>query len=277
MIDRLFIDSQNHQVFLYFDKIYNGSSMKFDDIIPYLNEFMDGKTASVFTHGPTGSGKTCTLFGFNDNCGIVSQSAKYIIETKNQDIEVAAIEIIENSLYDLSDCKKPKIDSNAKAIKKLIKSLMEFEEFMESVLKSRAQKATDQNLTSSRSHLIITFLLPGNSLANFAFIDLAGAESPKDKENVDETKFINSTLSDLNRVLENIAKNNVVTFANNTSMKTLKPFLTGNAKVMMLYHVSNGSIKKGLEVIKKVVASNRGIKRPNENRIPNVVAKQVRV
>lgn len=111
--------------------------------------------------------------------------------------------------------------------------------------------------------------------SKIAFVDLAGWENAKEKE-VQETKFINKSLNDLNSNLMNISKGNLVV-ATTKLTKILKPYIVGNSNVCMLYHISKKNFKKGLENIKDVVASTKIMKRENRSPLANIANKQVRV
>lgn len=172
----------------------------------------NGHTACVFCHGLTGSGKTYTLFGGDDQSnGFLTQSAEYILQKKV--FKVSAVEIINTNIHDISGGSKALVKNVVNQKPKSIASLDDFNCFLSKILKIRSQKSTDQNKTSSRSHLIITLTLDDSATAKMAFVDLAGFESAKNKENVDETKFINATLSGLNGILSKISRQELVTFS----------------------------------------------------------------
>lgn len=168
---------------------------------------------------------------------------------------MAVIEVIQNDLFDLSGQMKSKIKQSRMATKTSIESYDQFKVRIDNVLKLRSKKSTDQNLTSSRSHLIIEFSFEGSS-AKLAFVDLAGWENPHNKLDLKETSFINSSLASFNSVLANISQRKIPSFDSSLS-KIFKPYLDGKSSVCMLYHVNNSAIKKGLENIKNVVPANK--------------------
>lgn len=49
-------DCHGKRVYMYFNNIYHGDKYQniFDDLKPYLMEFISGKTVCVFNHGVTG-------------------------------------------------------------------------------------------------------------------------------------------------------------------------------------------------------------------------------
>lgn len=207
-----------------------------------------------------GSGKTHTMFGAMNQNGILSRSVEYIITNRKKNINVSVVELDGNIIYSLTNGKS-KIQKVLTAPKANIGSLTDFNSLVEKVLKIRNQKRTNQNATSSRSHLVFYFSIE-NSPADMAFIDLAGFESPDLKENINETKFINKSLFGLNMVLENITRGILPSYDSDLS-KIFRPYLTKGSKTCLLYHISNISAKKGLEYIKNVAASSKTAKRIN--------------
>lgn len=261
-------------LWLYFENIYHGdeSEKKFDNLKPYLNDFLSGKSVCIFNHGVTGiklhefsnrvfifspqfyffitgSGKTHTMFGTETNHGLLSRSINYILKTKA--LTVSCVELVGRDYFELID-KRAKIEK-ALAKKIVIHSGDKFQILVSNILKLRLQKTTDQNRTSSRSHLFFNFEDEFGS--KLTFIDLAGWESPKNKTDIKETKFINASLTSLNTALEKIATNYTPSYDTELT-KAFKPLLRGS--ICMLYHVSNNGVIDGLKNIKNIVASNKG-------------------
>lgn len=259
------IDCTNRTVNLFFDRIHTGpaNDEKFDDVKPLLHSFIAGGTSIILNHGTTGSGKSCTLFGFH-SIGILGRSFEFIINATNSKVFATAIEIVERGCLDMCD-KKALLEENIKPKEKVISSMIEFESFIDGIKLTRVQKQTNENPTSSRSHLLIVLSLDGGaSKSNLVFVDLAGFESPDNKGNGQESKFINSSLSDINSLLINMKKQNVYNPPKTNKIAVrLKSFLTPTSQTLMLYHVNDKSLKKGLEYIKEIASSTRKSKRPN--------------
>lgn len=191
------------------------------------------------------------MFGVNGSIGILGRSVEFLLNKKR--INATVIEMTENDLFDLGNGNKETLHNTGSLIS--IGSMAEFDELVSKVLKVRSQKKTNQNNTSSRSHLIFKLSFEDNTRGQIAFIDLAGWENP-DQKNINETKFINSSLTSLNTLMANIAQKKVVTFDSKLT-KLLKPYFTAQKKCIciLMYHVSNTGIKKGLENIKNVIPS----------------------
>lgn len=254
-------DCQGRPTWLYFNEIYMqaNAEQKFQGIKPYIETFVKGGTSCIFNHGYTGSGKSFTMFGSDGNSGVLSFSVKYILESHAKTIEIFAIELIDKNLFDIINGTKVSIQKISDATLKEIRSVDNFNVIISSVLKARKQYSTNQNATSSRSHLMIGFGIVGESKAKMAFFDLAGWENPNEK-NISETKFINGTLSEFNNVLIQVAKKRVATFTSPLG-KLIKPYLSTKSDALMFYHVSNEAAKKGFENIKDVVVSGHASKR----------------
>lgn len=197
------------------------------------------------------------MFGDKHDVGVLQLAAAHIL-TLNK-INLTVIELIDKNKYDLVDGAKIKLENQQPKVKS-IQTVDEFQLLLQNVISIRSQKPTNQNDTSSRSHLI--FILTAEDKHNeIVFADLAGFESARDKENMDETKFINSTLSHLNHVMLNLSRNRIPDYGANELTKLLKPYLQKAAHTLMLYHLSQKTIKTGLEYIKDIVPTRKDEKR----------------
>lgn len=205
------------------------------------------------------------MFGNERQAGLLARSIAFILNAKP--LSVSFVENIANEFFDLISGKKEKISKIGEEKKRALKSASEFDILLTQILKLRTQKSTDENATSSRSHLLISFEDGKNG--KLAFIDLAGWESPNGKENINETKFINASLTSLNTALEHITKKMTPSFCTPLA-KMFRPYLSQSAKTCMLYHVSSAGAKKGLENIKNVVASNKAIPLKGRNSLMDI-------
>lgn len=207
------------------------------------------------------------MFGNGTDIGLLRRSVQFILETKPA-LYISCVELIQNSLHDLTDGQK-KIDNVENRKKVLIETLFSFNDMLSKVLALQTQKETDQNLTSSRSHLFI--FVEDKSGTVFTCVDLAGWEDPKTKTDSQlvETKFINASLSGLNTALEKIATNNLPSF-DSALTKAFKPVLKGPTKICMLYHVSNAGVIVGLKNIKNIVASNKATESKRRSPLENI-------
>lgn len=199
------------------------------------------------------------MFGYRNSKGILQWSVEQCLIKST--LHVSAIEITETHKYDLTKGRKIQLDKMDKPTAKKITSIENFNALLQQVIALRTQKSTNQNLNSSRSHLMFSFTMEGTSKNAIAFVDLAGFESPRDKENIRETQFINKSLFELNQVLASVSKKTVPNFNANPLTMLLKPFLNSTSLNLMLYHISKDSIHTGLEYIKDIVATQKDFKR----------------
>lgn len=201
-----------------------------------------------------GSGKTFTMCGPNGDPGIIPRTIEYIYAHSlsnaaswSHEFQLSMIEIYNSELYDLLEpSRKPKIagDIIEGMAKKAMRDEQDMLQLWSKGIQNRRTASTMGNERSSRSHsLTILHLTYGqqneNHNATVTLVDLAGSESPIDSQNMEETKFINSSLSALKGVLENLKKQMpVVDFKQSILTKVLKPSLTGNSKAMLITNLT---------------------------------------
>lgn len=211
-----------------------------------------------------GAGKSSTMFGVDSEEGILFQSMKHILNNQIP-IRVSIIEIDGNGKYDLSNGKAPLAKKDA-ANEISIVSFEHFQTLINASLELRNTKSTDQNNVSSRSHYFVLCMNEGERFLLFG--DLAGFECAKNKVDSSETKLINSTLSDLNTMLNHISKGH--SFSGKATPLTgfLEVYLKRCNDITIMYHVMDSAMKKGLEYIKDIAAKITTAKSKREARKP---------
>lgn len=132
-----------------------------------------------------------------------------------------------------------------------IKSIQNIGVFLERALKKRTSKSTNQNDTSSRSHAVLT-ISTGNG-TKLLFVDMAGNERSEGKDNVNETCFINKSLTQLNTVLAYKAKGLLPPYRDNDFTLFLKPYMVKN-KVIIFFHARKENLVKSLMAIQDCCA-----------------------
>lgn len=232
-----------------------------------FDQFIAGGTACIMNHGTTKSGKTCTFFGESGSNGVLHRAGEYILNATHSKIFASAFEIIDKQCFDLA-CGKRNLLKDAEPVKKEMNSKEDFNRFLEHVNKIRTTKATNENLTSSRSHLMFV-LSTDNHNSKIAFLDLAGFECPDGKENA-ESKFINQSLFELNSFLISQKEKTICSSSTNIMVERLKPFLKPGSRSTIMYHVNNTSLKKGLGYIKDIASSSVELKRKNSTTLRDV-------
>lgn len=284
------IDSSRKQMSqLYFDGILQQKSneQKFFSLKSHVETFLKGGNVIIMNHGITGkinvlhsyfmqsvntqcvflnfkgTGKSSSMFGMDSENGFLIQIAEYVFN--NTAINVSVVEVDGSERFDLSNA-KTKIAKNSKPNCILFESLEKFAMLIANSTKIRNQQSTDQNATSSRSHYFVIFTSDRGKYLMIA--DLGGFECAKNKIDFKQTQFINSTLSDLNTMLHNISKGHVA--SGKTSLTSfLEPYMKHSNETVIMYHILNRHIKKGLDYIKDIAVS-RPLKRSQRTPLADV-------
>ncbi|ESS66241.1 kinesin [Trypanosoma cruzi Dm28c] len=240
MPDTLFIKGEDGGAELQtrFDYVFDRDAAQSDvfDIIgsEVLNTLFSGYNASVFAYGQTGSGKTYTMEGNRskkEGLGLTPRLISALFERfkANKDItdsvcEVSLVQIYQEKIQDLLAGQKHleiHMDRTGQYIARdatwaRVKSLEESMKLYTKASEMRATSATEMNLVSSRSHMIMMVKLqwdepslPG-SHAQLNLIDLAGSErltqSGAKGDSMWEAIHINKSLSALGTVVSKLVE-----------------------------------------------------------------------
>ena len=205
-----------------------------------VKQVVDGYSATILAYGATGSGKTYTMVGKGENCGLMIRSIRDLFKIINNDkeriysIKISYIEVYNEILKDLLS------DNNNKNLPELRtdpnkgvvlqgaenKQVLNEEDAFKLITignKRRTEKQTDRNKFSSRSHAVLQIYLEiqeqnnnlnsnnynnfnnfnnDTSFGKFILVDLAGSEktSSNIKSN-SETGSINKSLLALGKCI----------------------------------------------------------------------------
>ncbi|RNF04418.1 putative kinesin [Trypanosoma conorhini] len=199
-----------------------------------LDTLFSGYNASVFAYGQTGSGKTYTMEGNRaklEGYGLTPRLIRAVFERfeANKDItdsvcEVSLVQIYQEKIQDLLSGQKTleiHMDRTGQYVARdatwtRVKSLEETMRLYTKASEMRATSATEMNLVSSRSHMIMMMKLqwdepslPG-SRAQLNLIDLAGSErlaqSGAKGDSMWEAIHINKSLSALGNVVSKLVE-----------------------------------------------------------------------
>ncbi|ESL11943.1 kinesin [Trypanosoma rangeli SC58] len=199
-----------------------------------LDTLFSGYNASVFAYGQTGSGKTYTMEGNRsklEGYGLTPRLIRAVFERfeANNDItdsacEVSLVQIYQEKIQDLLAGQKPleiHMDRTGQYVARdatwtRVKGLEETMRLYTKASEIRATSATEMNLVSSRSHMIMMMKLqwdepslPG-SRAQLNLIDLAGSErlaqSGAKGDSMWEAIHINKSLSALGNVVSKLVE-----------------------------------------------------------------------
>ncbi|KAL5546337.1 hypothetical protein UlMin_006024 [Ulmus minor] len=248
----------------------------FEDTQPLIRSVMDGYNVCIFAYGQTGSGKTYTMSGPSDgstDMGINYLALNDLFQISNgrkdivsYEIRVQMVEIYNEQVRDLlaEDSATTKYPFHKLEIRSCpsdngltlpdatmhtVKSTADVLKFIRLGEMNRFMSSTAMNNRSSRSHSILTVHVQGKdaSGANLRsclhLVDLAGSERVDKSEvtgdRLKEAQYINKSLSCLGDVITALAqKNSHIPYRNSKLTLLLQDSLGGNAKTLMLAHVS---------------------------------------
>ncbi|XP_051189274.1 kinesin-like protein KIN-6 isoform X2 [Lolium perenne] len=245
---------------------------------PLVDDFLGGKSGLLVAMGPTGSGKTHTVFGTARHPGIVPLTLQKIFNTEDESdvgsqptrsfclsmFEILSEGKAERILDLLSDAADLVLQQSSiiKGLKEVdISNFMDAESLVSRGMLKRSTAATNANSESSRSQCIITVRathknndlqsehLIGGSVLTIA--DLAGAERKKSTGNMGsrllESNFINNTsmvFGNCLRALLDHQKNQKKTlekhFKNSMLTRYLRDYLEGRKKMTLILNVKQG-------------------------------------
>jgi kinesin family protein 5 len=258
------VNDNNTTSNFYFDNVFDTMSTQeeiFNDIAKNAIDWVvQGYNSSIFSYGPTSSGKTFTMFGDNDNPGIIPRSCKYIfscLKDTEFTIKCSFLEIYRDKLRDLLDVSTTsnelKIRQHAtkgiylQGIKeKLVYNPDEIMDHIKEGMNQRITSATALNTVSSRSHAILTITITqtlsdgSEMISKLNMIDLAGSENVSKSEvqgiNLLEAQTINKSLSALGNVIYALTEKGREHIPYRDSKLTflLQDSLGGNSKTIII-------------------------------------------
>ncbi|KAM7306254.1 kinesin-like protein KIF18A [Ixodes scapularis] len=277
------LNRANKNLNFLFDKVFDDSK---DNVFVFenttkemLGTLLDGCNCSVFAYGATGSGKTYTMLGAEDQPGVVWHTVRELysrVESLRGDgqsceVTVAYLEVYNEKLRDLlRPCsptdRVPPLVLGEDPSKGVVVSHLTYHKVAEadSLLEllhkgnlNRTQHPTDANSESSRSHAIFqvyvtqTECLSGTSKqvrrSKMSFVDLAGSErSAAVNRNIGarlrEGTNINLSLLALGNVIDALANNKLVCYRQSKLTHLLKDSLGGSCRTLMIANVSPSSL-----------------------------------
>lgn len=246
-----------------------GQDEIYDFVSPLISSALDGYNIAIVTYGQTGektslehytlnmtlqeifktilgSGKTHTING------IVEKAIDSIFLGLNNEesVEISMFELYNGKIFDLFDNSKQKNITTGSEIENLTKvgafSKQKCTALWSTGIKQRKTAPTAGNAHSSRSHAVTRLYYTRGKdnqgtqfSSSLSFIDLAGSENADSSTNMEETKFINSSLSALGTVVVNLRKKlPIIDFKQNVLTQILKPSLTGDSKTLLFTNIS---------------------------------------
>ncbi len=260
------------------EEVYNNTTKNL------LKGIINGYNATVIAYGATGSGKTYTMLGTDNEPGIMKRAIIdlfQIINKKDYKIKISYLEIYNEIVRDLlGDGNNLNIYNDPKNDRPFIKNLKEIEindtnSFFKYLLDGNNKRAigeTSQNEKSSRSHAVLQIFLSKKEKKNdniseiitskFCLVDLAGSEGLSksintldNKTKIEGSKINRSLLAFGNCINAIVAKKNI-NWRDSKLTRILEDSLKGNSKTVMICTVSPSTYAT-TETINTLVYANR--------------------
>ncbi|CAA85331.1 Kinesin-like protein klp-3 [Caenorhabditis elegans] len=238
----------------------------FNEVSPIITSCIDGYNVCIFAYGHTGSGKTYTMDGPVTMPGINQRAIMQLFETAKErtgdikyDIKVAMMEIYNEKIRDLLNTSNTNLairqtEEGRSSIPGLeevsVNSAEEVTETLARGRKNKAVAATEANIESSRSHVIVRVLVSATNLITKAttvgrlnLVDLAGSERVSQTnatgQLLKEAQAINKSLSELGNVVLALRQNQKhIPFRNCQLTRILEDSLNGDSKTLVIVHLS---------------------------------------
>lgn len=233
---------------------------------PLVEEILKGYNATIFAYGQSGSGKTTTMTGHQDDTkprsmGIVPRVIQDIFQAiKNKkdhqfSIQVSYVEIYLEKIRDLLNPINENLEIRESRYKGIwiddvteiyVSSFDEALRVMRKAENNRTVAATAMNSQSSRSHSLLVILLNQTNLktqakttSRMVFVDLAGSEKVE-KTKADglllkQAQFTNKSLLNLGLVIRALVdKKPHVPYRDSKLTRLLTDSLGGNSKTHLI-------------------------------------------
>ncbi|ESW16784.1 hypothetical protein PHAVU_007G184500 [Phaseolus vulgaris] len=263
-----------------FDKVFTQETSQesvFVEVEPILRSAMDGHNVCVFAYGQTGTGKTFTMDGTNEQPGIIPRALEELFHQASLDsssaftFSMSMLEVYMGNLRDLL-APRPSGRPHEQPVTKCNlniqtdpKGLIEIEGLSEVQISDyakakwwynkgrrfRSTSWTNVNEASSRSHCLtrIGIFRRGDALeaksevSKLWMVDLGGSErllkTGAKGLTLDEGRAINLSLSALADVVAALKRKRChVPYRNSKLTQLLKDSLGYGSKVLMLVHIS---------------------------------------
>ncbi|XWS41672.1 hypothetical protein CRYUN_Cryun17cG0102500 [Craigia yunnanensis] len=254
-----------------FDRVYTPKDNQVDvfaDALPLVTSVLDGYNVCIFAYGQTGTGKTFTMEGTNQNRGVnyrtleqLFQTAKERSETFMYNISVSVLEVYNEQIRDLLSTsptsKRLEIKQSAEGfhhvpgiVEAKVDNIKEVWNVLQIGSNSRAVGSNNVNEHSSRSHCMLCIMVTSKNLmtgectkSKLWLVDLAGSErlakTDAQGERLKEAQNINKSLSALGDVVYALAtKSSHIPYRNSKLTHLLQDSLGGDSKTLMFVQIS---------------------------------------
>ncbi|KAG5059177.1 hypothetical protein JHK87_000206 [Glycine soja] len=254
-----------------FDRVYTPKDDQVDvfaDASSMVISVLDGYNVCIFAYGQTGTGKTFTMEGTQQNRGVNYRTLEHLFkvskersETFSYDISVSVIEVYNEQIRDLlatgQTSKRLEIKQASEGfhhvpgvVEARIDNINEVWNVLQVGNNARAVGSNNVNEHSSRSHCLLCVtvkaknLLSGESTkSKLWLVDLAGSErlakTDVQGERLKEAQNINRSLSALGDVISALAaKSSHIPYRNSKLTHLLQDSLGGDSKTLMFVQIS---------------------------------------
>ncbi|CAD8208743.1 unnamed protein product [Paramecium pentaurelia] len=218
---------------------------------PLLDDLISGQNVTIFAYGATGSGKTHTMMGNQNQQGIIPRALNDLFGRLSKEQAAQAsltfLEIYNETIRDLLTGKLLDLreDGNKGLVvvnlfKAPIPNLNDITQYIKYGNSRRAKEPTGANENSTRSHTVLQLML---KQCTFTFVDLAGSERASQTTNkgqrMVEGAMINRSLLVLGNCIKALfSKEQFVPFRGSKLTRLLKDALQGNSKTVMIANVA---------------------------------------
>ncbi|XP_039009587.1 LOW QUALITY PROTEIN: kinesin-like protein KIN-14R [Hibiscus syriacus] len=254
-----------------FDRVYTPKDNQVDvfaDALPLVTSVLDGYNVCIFAYGQTGTGKTFTMEGTEQNRGVnyrtlkqLFQIAKERIDSFIYNISVSVLEVYNEQIRDLLSTsptsKRLEIKQSAEGfhhvpgiVQAQVENIKEVWDVLQIGSNSRAVGSNNVNEHSSRSHCMLCVMVKSKNLmtgectkSKLWLVDLAGSErlakTDAQGERLKEAQNINKSLSALGDVIYALAtKSSHIPYRNSKLTHLLQDSLGGDSKTLMFVQIS---------------------------------------
>ena len=262
----------------YFDQVFGALTTQeklFDHVKDFFVSFLHGYDVCIFAFGPTGTGKTYTIEGdvedveISHTSGIIPRGFEMILKKVKEEsycleqkfkILCCCFEIYNEEVYDLLHKNKNKLKiingSPSNAIQREIKTMQDASDMMKKCHKNRETEKTENNVRSSRSHLIYKITIVSevdkSRTRNMYIVDLAGSEKfsqnttknvKKREKTQKEAIFINKSLTTLRRIIteKKVGIDKLLGTRESKLTHIIHSCLEGDGKLLMISNVGEDS------------------------------------
>ncbi|KAL1833550.1 hypothetical protein ACET3Z_003201 [Daucus carota] len=254
-----------------FDRVYTPKDDQVDvfaDASPMVISVLDGYNVCIFAYGQTGTGKTFTMEGTEDNRGVNYRTLEELFnmaderkETFRYNISVSVLEVYNEQIRDLlatsPSSKKLEIKQAPEGshhipgiVEAKVENIKEVWNVLQAGSSARAVGSNNVNEHSSRSHCMLCIMVKSKNLMNgectkskLWLVDLAGSErlakTDVQGDRLKEAQNINRSLSALGDVISALAnKSNHIPYRNSKLTHLLQDSLGGDSKTLMFVQIS---------------------------------------